>query len=505
MTLIQPYLASLLKEELAGAVRPPLTAGGLPPGAIPATGSQNFQTLLSDLLGVLQGLGETAAPEVQPPERAPVDPPEPVDAGPGKADSPDRAPIERPADPLTPPKHEIAARVQERDDAVIEPEREGDRDGAPVEAPDVVAVASFVAPPVAAAVDASEASPAADAPDEAPTIAPLAPATADDAALETGQAPVAPKASDPREFQTSSEATVLFESEGVSQRAAPPQMRAPAAESAPPRGASAPTLEASAVSTDAATPTPATVAPPPVDDAPRAPEPRTAASLEKSLADSIDELFVPADAPDPAPDAAAVAAVRASVPSAQAVQAYAGASAETAPANVPSRVDAAAVRPTAPATSVKPVSGPARSEAAQRAEFVQRVVAAAKLAEARGGESRLKIILQPPELGRLRAELSLRQQTVHVKLTAETPAAQDLIESNLPALRSALEQQGVRVGELVVSVSPEQRGTRGEERRHGGSDRSHSRGGAIGDDHARGSRPAATPRSPTSQWVDLLV
>ncbi len=92
------------------------------------------------------------------------------------------------------------------------------------------------------------------------------------------------------------------------------------------------------------------------------------------------------------------------------------------------------------------------SSAEERAEFVERIVRAARLTQSRGA-SRIKIALNPPHLGNLRVDLSVKQGVLNGTIQAETVAAKDLLQSNLQALKEALAAQGVNVGELQVSVN----------------------------------------------------
>lgn len=182
-------------------------------------------------------------------------------------------------------------------------------------------------------------------------------------------------------------------------------------------------------------------APPPVEgaegEAPALPE--TAAVVELELAPAELPATV---SPDPARVPAALAAVVARLPepvlsTEPAVRAEVlGAATESRPSGV---------RP--PALPALPAS------AGDRAEFVDRIVKAVKLTQSRGA-ARIKIVLNPPNLGELRVDLSVRQHVLHGTLQAESVAAKDLILSNLQSLREGLEGQGIRVGEFSVQVDP---------------------------------------------------
>jgi flagellar hook-length control protein FliK len=88
-----------------------------------------------------------------------------------------------------------------------------------------------------------------------------------------------------------------------------------------------------------------------------------------------------------------------------------------------------------------------------RAELVDRIVQAARLTQSRGS-ARIKIALNPPNLGELKVDLSIRQRVLHGTLQAESVAAKEMILSNLQSLKDSLEQQGIHVGEFQVLVDP---------------------------------------------------
>lgn len=92
--------------------------------------------------------------------------------------------------------------------------------------------------------------------------------------------------------------------------------------------------------------------------------------------------------------------------------------------------------------------GPDTSE---RAELVERIVKAARLTQSRGA-ARIKISLNPPHLGNLKVDLSVRQHVLNGVLRADNAAAKEMILSQLQSLRESLEAQGIQVGQLEVRV-----------------------------------------------------
>jgi flagellar hook-length control protein FliK len=79
---------------------------------------------------------------------------------------------------------------------------------------------------------------------------------------------------------------------------------------------------------------------------------------------------------------------------------------------------------------------------------VQRVARAFDAAADRGGTVRLR--LDPPELGSLRLELTVRNGKMNARLEAETQSARNLILDSLPALRQRLAEHQIQVERFDV-------------------------------------------------------
>lgn len=69
----------------------------------------------------------------------------------------------------------------------------------------------------------------------------------------------------------------------------------------------------------------------------------------------------------------------------------------------------------------------------------------------RDSDTRINLQLHPAELGALRIDLSVKNGLVRANVVASTQIAQDIIEKNMPRLRSILEQQGFSIDEILVS------------------------------------------------------
>ncbi len=66
--------------------------------------------------------------------------------------------------------------------------------------------------------------------------------------------------------------------------------------------------------------------------------------------------------------------------------------------------------------------------------------------------------LHPAELGELRMEIKVEQDNIKAHITAQNPQVQDLLDRNLPRLRQALEQQGMNLAHMQVSVATDDGG-----------------------------------------------
>ncbi len=91
-----------------------------------------------------------------------------------------------------------------------------------------------------------------------------------------------------------------------------------------------------------------------------------------------------------------------------------------------------------------------------RVRFVQRVARAFRAADEDGGQVRLR--LNPPELGALKLEITMKAGVMTAKLETETPAAKSMLLDNLPALRERLAEQNIKVEKFDVDVMDRQPG-----------------------------------------------
>lgn len=88
---------------------------------------------------------------------------------------------------------------------------------------------------------------------------------------------------------------------------------------------------------------------------------------------------------------------------------------------------------------------------ADHQRFLTRASRAFELANARGGEIRIR--LHPPELGSLRVEMKLEQGQMVAKVETESTAAKNLLVENLPQLKERLQELGVTIESFDVNVA----------------------------------------------------
>jgi flagellar hook-length control protein FliK len=105
--------------------------------------------------------------------------------------------------------------------------------------------------------------------------------------------------------------------------------------------------------------------------------------------------------------------------------------------------------PTPPQRS-EPTPMSARAEVDPPTPLLARGLAA--LAAQKGGT--MQIRLDPPSLGTVRIELTVRQGAVVAEITASSASTQALLACELGALRGALERQGLLVERLAVHAPP---------------------------------------------------
>ena len=74
----------------------------------------------------------------------------------------------------------------------------------------------------------------------------------------------------------------------------------------------------------------------------------------------------------------------------------------------------------------------------------------------RGEQSEARIALKPDHLGHVQMKIVTENNIVSIKIVTETPVARDLIDANANQLKAELQQQGLSVETIEVSVSDDQ-------------------------------------------------
>ena len=94
-----------------------------------------------------------------------------------------------------------------------------------------------------------------------------------------------------------------------------------------------------------------------------------------------------------------------------------------------------------------------------------------------GDKNRVTIRLNPQELGEIKLELVMDKDHLKAQMVAQTRQVQEILEKHLPRLQEALQNQGIKVDQIEVSVDSQ--GNRGREffdRNHQPAPRAHSFG-----------------------------
>lgn len=76
-----------------------------------------------------------------------------------------------------------------------------------------------------------------------------------------------------------------------------------------------------------------------------------------------------------------------------------------------------------------------------------------------GGRSEMELSLQPENLGKLKLKIALENQIVTASFTAESEQVKQIIETNLVNLRKLLQDNGIEVENLLVTVGQDYQGS----------------------------------------------
>jgi hypothetical protein len=144
-----------------------------------------------------------------------------------------------------------------------------------------------------------------------------------------------------------------------------------------------------------------------------------------------------------------------------------------------------------------PVDAPAPTTVAPPAVPEQIVSAVVPLHGRGDGRHEVTLELRPDDLGTIRVEVVVEQQTVHLTLHAAEPATARLLSAALAELRTALADAGLRAGDLAVG--PDGGSTAGRRSRPGPPPTEKARDEPVTPARVRPVRPSAAGR------LDLLL
>ena len=375
----------------------------------------------------------SVAPPAQGPEKAPAREPEPPSRPtpnePREVDSrPADAPVER-ADRSDPPE-DSADDEQTLPPARPEPESRPEQSAARTDAVSTPVAATVVAPVVveAAPIEAVGAPPTPPPTTPPPVEPPSVPVLSrDDVPVAPPQAPAGPASPAPTDPQDPSDAgEVRSRPEAPS---SPPPSPAPTDVPLPPIVRSAEgVLEAQALG--------AAPAQPPVDAA-------------------SSPTFDPASSADPAAPRLDVLSASSQVTAAGVAPAGQGAQtgldARTGQQGTNPAPAVAAAGGASQGTPAADMGQAPSPRPVHPGPMIDRVVRGMRLSM-KSGQSRMRFLLTPPSLGSVTVDLEVKHGVLSAHIAADSAEARDLLTRNIAALSDSLKDQGIRVGELLVSA-----------------------------------------------------
>jgi len=123
-----------------------------------------------------------------------------------------------------------------------------------------------------------------------------------------------------------------------------------------------------------------------------------------------------------------------------------------------------------------------KSEGVDQDRLVEHVVRVARASAGRG-QWQVQIRLHPPELGRIRLDVNVRQDVLNMRIVVETGEARELISARVGQLREALQQHGITVDR--IDVEP-RRASASEASQSGGDNASRQGSGEGGEQQGGG-------------------
>ena len=111
------------------------------------------------------------------------------------------------------------------------------------------------------------------------------------------------------------------------------------------------------------------------------------------------------------------------------------------------------------------------------ADVGQNIVRQARIMLQESGKAEVRLIIRPPELGRVRIQLQMDNGHIAGRILVDNGSVREVVEQNLPALQRAFEEAGLEMGDLEVSTGDARQETgAGETSRHARSSRDRRQG-----------------------------
>lgn len=123
----------------------------------------------------------------------------------------------------------------------------------------------------------------------------------------------------------------------------------------------------------------------------------------------------------------------------------------------------------------------------------------------KNGEQTGKLMIQPPELGRIDIDLTIKSGHIQANLTTENIAVKEIIEANLNQLKQQLNDQGLVVEQFNVSVGSQNRQFREESGQAWGSGKGSSGSEVSGMEDAEDATAEGTPHGMSSNRYRIDV
>jgi flagellar hook-length control protein FliK len=168
-------------------------------------------------------------------------------------------------------------------------------------------------------------------------------------------------------------------------------------------------------------------------------------------------------------------------------------------------LNAVATQPSFGTVSQTQVSGSETVNATNREELFSQIVEHAKVV-VNNGDSEMEINLKPEHLGKLQLKVTIENDVVTAKFFAESQQVKEIIESNLNQLKQNLQENGMQVDTIMVSVGNHQ-GNEGFDQAAYNQEQFNNSGGRVAgiNDDAVLETQESTPPAQSDTLIDLIA